>query len=846
MAIKNKTVEEYKSTLELVKELNGLDSQRSQNQSLISERQKIINELLSNSAKLNNEQKNYLKELVTEQEKEIANQKKINEQLNKERKSRENIVGLAKGVGNAIKEGWKYLQEQDKTIKSTILSLGMSGAKATAMRTSFEDSAKFAARLGGTLSDIQLIQQGFADETGRARAMTASMVEDIILIGKGTGLGVEQATKLGAQFEFMGLDAKRSMDYVQGVVDTSERMGVNTTKVLKNISDNFRKLNTYSFTAGVKGMAKMAMDAEKMQVSMQDALSAADAAKGLEKAIDLAANLQVMGGEFAKTDPFEWMYLARNEPEKLTAKISEMTRGLVTFKKNSEGVFEKFISPADRQRLESVAKSLGISSEEMIKITQRRADLDKMNKELAGTGLSGREKELVQGAAVFNAKSGKFQVELAGSMKDISSLTITQAKSFEQEQKTLKDRAEQALTFDQTFKATIEILKASLLPLLNGINKVLNVTLKPLADLAMKGWGGMTGAAGILLFAGGIWKGISFGLNRAAETFIKGSAKKAAGQGFGGVLGGGFGKTAARETETIAERTGTKGMSGLAGKRLLEGQGAKMTGLGKAGAGIGAGLGAAALGVGAGIGAAAAGILLLANAMSKLTPEQAKTLSSVVKSLGWFVIGGAAAAAAIMVFGGASTVASVGLLAFGGAVALVGVGIGAAAAGIGLMGMGLAKLATAAKGSGKDMLMLGGGIASMAAGMAMFTVGSLGLIAFSATLNKISKHAPELEKVGTAFQKINAVMHGSKDDFLAVENAVNAISNMNTNGGNVFAQLAALLKTPLKVQFADKNIQLANDITLNIDGQKFMQKVFNNKLAVIHQEELRTQSINQT
>ena len=842
MAIKNKTVEEYKSTLELVKELNGLDSQRSQNQSLISERQKIINELLSNSAKLNNEQKNYLKELVTEQEKEIANQKKINEQLNKERKSRENIVGLAKGVGNAIKEGWKYLQEQDKTIKSTILSLGMSGAKATAMRTSFEDSAKFAARLGGTLSDIQLIQQGFADETGRARAMTASMVEDIILIGKGTGLGVEQATKLGAQFEFMGLDAKRSMDYVQGVVDTSERMGVNTTKVLKNISDNFKKLNTYSFTAGVKGMAKMAMDAEKMQVSMQDALSAADAAKGLEKAIDLAANLQVMGGEFAKTDPFEWMYLARNEPEKLTAKISEMTRGLVTFKKNSEGVFEKFISPADRQRLESVAKSLGISSEEMIKITQRRADLDKMNKELAGTGLSDREKELVQGAAIFNAKSGKFQVELAGSMKDISSLTITQAKSFEQEQKTLKDRAEQAMTFDQTFKATIEILKASLLPLLNGINIMLKPVAK-LADVIQKSGIGMTGAAAILITAGLLWKGVTNKLSNVVSQWIQ----KGGGKGISGFFGkaGVGGATVGQAEATITNKAG-KGLSGLAEQRKGIGAGAKMTGLGKAGAGIGAGLGAAALGVGAGIGAAATGISLLANAMSKLTPEQAKTLSSVVKSLGWFVIGGAAAAAAIMIFGGASTVASVGLLAFGGAVALVGVGIGAAAAGIGLMGMGLAKLATAAKGSGKDMLMLGGGIASMAAGMAMFTVGSLGLIAFSATLNKISKHAPELEKVGTAFQKINAVMHGSKDDFLAVENAVNAISNMNTNGGNVFAQLAALLKTPLKVQFADKNIQLANDITLNIDGQKFMQKVFNNKLAVIHQEELRTQSVNQT
>jgi hypothetical protein len=591
-------------------------------------------------------------------------------------------------------------------------------------------------------------------------------------------------------------------------------------------------------------MAKMAEDAEKFQVDMKDALSAADAAKGLEKAIDLAANLQVMGGEFAKTDPFEWMYLARNEPEKLTQKISEMTRGLVTFKKNSEGVFEKFISPADRQRLESVAKSLGISNEEMVKITQRRADLDKMNKELAGTGLTGREKELVQGAAIFNAKSGKFQVELAGSMKDISSLTETQAKSFEQEQKTLKDRAEQALTFDQTFKATIEILKASLLPLLTTINKVMSVTIKPLADLATKGWGGAITAGGILLTAAGLWKVISMKLGDFADKFVKGTAKATGGGGGLGGLGGGLGKTAGQAEATVAEKAG-KGLSGLAEQRRGIGAGAAAAGKGKMFAGAGAGIGAAALGVGAGIGAAAAGISLLATAMAKLTPEQAKTLSSIVKSIALVVGVGAAAAAAIMIFGTASTAAALGLLAFGGAVALVGAGVGIAAAGIGVMGMGLAKLATAAKGSGKDMMELGAGVAAMAAGMALFTVGGLGLIAFSVTLNKIAKHADAIAQVGEAFKQINTVMHGSKEDFLAVENAVNSITNMNTKGGSAFAQLATILKTPLKVEFANKEMNMVSNITLDIDGQKFMTKIFKNKIAVTHQEELRTQSVNQ-
>ena len=107
------------------------------------------------------------------------------------------------------------------------------------------------------------------------------------------------------------------------------------------------------------------------------------------------------------------------------------------------------------------------------------------------------------------------------------------------------------MTFDQTFKATIEILKASLLPLLTTINKVMNVTIKPLADLATKGFGGAVTAGGILLAAAGAWKGISFLLSRAAENFIRGGAAKTGG-GLGG-LGGGLGKNVGKEGEAVAE-----------------------------------------------------------------------------------------------------------------------------------------------------------------------------------------------------------------------------------------------------------------------------------------------------
>ena len=794
---------------------------------------RMINELRANENKLTEDQKKLLADLDKEYAQQIVELKKLNAEVKQQAKNQDAVNKKVEKYSQALAKGWEYLMQSDKVIKETIRSLGMSGAKADAMRKSFELSAGHVARMGGGMADIQNVMQGYADETGRARALTGEMVEDITAIGLGTGLGVEQATRLGAQFELMGLDARRSMDYVQGIVDTSERMGVNTTKVLKNISDNFKKLNTYTFQGGTKAMAQMAMNAEKMKVDMSDALSAADAAKGLEKAIDLAANLQVMGGEFAKTDPFEWMYLARNEPDKLTKKISEMTRGMVTFRKNSEGTFEKFISPADRQRLESVAASLGISAEKMTEITQRRADLDKMARELSGTGLTDREKELVEGAAIFNAKSGKFEVQLAGRMKDISTLTEDQAKSFVKEQVTLQKRAELAQDFETAFKATLEELKASLLPMLRGINAVL-AFIRPVAKAFGDaiGWLSRSDIGSALLKGAGALMAAGFLLSKVLAGFTsKGLGERIATR----LSGGATEKTGGFSVGNLFRKKGT-----AAGESVLS-SGGRAAGR-NAGKGMmrgGAGIGAAAIGMGAGIGAAAAGISLLADSMSKLTPEQAKTLASIVQTLGWFVVGGALAAAAIMLLGGASTAASLGLLALGAAALMIGAGIGIAAAGIGYMAQGLTGLVTAGKDAGPAMLSMGAGIAAMGAGMMMFTAGALGLAIFAGTLRTISKNADAIAKVGNSFKEIHAVMSGSKDDFLAVERAVNAISGMNAKGGSIFADLANMMKQPLKVEFVDKNVAVVSNITLEIDGEKFFQKTYRPSAAISKQQEAK-------
>jgi len=803
--------------------LKGISNQQERSRiatEQIANYQKMINELIKDQGETGKNNNVQIDKLLTAQRELISEERNINTQLENQVKKRQRNVDLAKQLGQQIKNGWNYLQEQDKIIKSTNLSLGLSSTKAVAMRNAFEQSAGYVTRLGGTIGDIQNIMQGYADETGRARVMSAQMVEDITNIGKGTGLGIEQATKLGAQFELMGFDARRTMDYVQSVVDTTERMGVNTTKVLKVVNDNFKRLNTYTFQQGTKGFAQMAAYAEKFKIDINQALNAADVSRNLEGAIDLAAQLQVMGGEFAKTDPFQMLFLSRNDPAKFTEKIADMTKGLVSFRKMADGSFEKFISPADRDRIASVAKSMGMEASALTEIAQRQAEIQKMRQQMGGMGFTDEQKKVIEGAAIFNKETGKFQVSLAGTMHNIRELTAEQASKFETQQVLLEERAKQALTFDETFKATINSLKTTLLPLLNGVNQVLSTTtewLKPKIDWLKKGDMAWAKVAGLFISAGLLWKGLL--------QPLAGRIGAAAVGRVGSAIRGTRGLSTAIPTGGAMAGSGSQALG--AGK----GAGAAAKGLGMKRLGTGAGFGAAMAGSGAGIMLAAKGISQLADSMSKLTSEQAETLSSIVKSLAWFMGGAALAAVGIAALGATATAAAPGLLAFGTTILMIGGGIGLATLGISKMADSFGNMFTALK----DVDNLGeaaAGIAGITAALGAATITLPSAVGLSMTIGRIGKHANNLVKVGNAFGNIQAVMSGSKDDFIAIEKAVNSISNMNAKGGGMLADLANLLKKPLQVEFKDKNLAVVSNITMEIDGQKVFNRTYNPTGAV--------------
>ena len=762
------------------------------------------------------------KEIDKDKEMLALEQKKVNLKLK--------ALKLYEGTAKAATSLWGYLMKSDKVIRSTNIALGLSGTKAEMMRKTFEDTAVFVTSYGGSLEDIGVLMTSFADETGRARILGSQMVKDGMLIAQATGMGAEAAGRMSGQFELMGMNMSNTADYVEGVMETSERMGVNSNKVFKVLSSNFLRLQKTTFQGGVKAMAKMAQYSEKFKMDMGQTLDSAEKARTLEGAIDMMSQLQVMGGKFAQADPFEMLYLSRNAPDKYIEKIGDMTKGMAHFKQMSDGTFQSFISPADIDRIKFASKALGVDEATLTQTTRRMGEIQEMRKRMTGMGLSAEQKEVLEGMYTFDSRLNKFSVEIGGVSKDVTSLTSDELKMLKGQKASLEERAASALTFDETLKATLQSLKAILLPMLQGVNAFLE-KMRPtltkivnrLADFDMDGF--KKGAGWFLTAALALKALFSVG-GMFVRSFIQAKVTKRFG---GAVLNQAVGTAAAKPLNAGAQRAYDLGQANRAGTM---GRAAEASGRGRMMAGrgnmmSGAGIGMAAAGVGAGIGAAAAGISLLANAMTKLDEKKVEALRGIVRSISIMVGIGAAAAAAVMIFGQASLMAAPGLGALSLAVLGIGAGIGIAAAGIGLMGVGLSKLVGVSKGAGTDMLKIGGGIALIAASLALFgnPLSLLGMAQFAAVMGIVSIASLATASAAHSFEKMGIAMKGTKDDWIAVQNAITAISAANFKGGGMLTELANLMKKPLKVEFADDEVGFTSNVTLEIDGAELLRHV---------------------
>jgi len=756
----------------------------------------IENELAGN---INDEEKKrlaYLKNTVAESRKTLN-------LLDQEINALQENLSLSKAIGNEFKNGvvsllqqefsfskiWEYLQQIDGVIKKQQLSLGVSGEKAKMMREQFEASVNAAANLGASAKDIAELQDGITQATGRAFSFREAENLALVRIAKGTGLQNDEVGKLVGTMTQYGLTIESSKKLIEDSVNSTAKLGLSSSAVLKKLTANIDKLNSYRFDKGVKGIEEMAKASEKFKFSMDGAFAAAEKFRTLEGLLEAGAQLQVLGGEFAKIDAFKFSFLARNKPQEFAVEMAKLTKGMATFNKET-GEFD--VTDVDYDRLRAVAEATGRSLDDLVQQAKQVNQINFAKKQImVGTD---EEREMLAGLAKFKPGSTIGTIQIGDKEVKLTELTRDQIDLYKQTQKTLEQRAKDSQTFNEALANLVDQLKSTLLPLLTGINKILegfNFLVGGLRDENGK----LNGLLSIVPLGGII---VSSKILSSLWGWLKTSM---AFQKAGGLLGGGkYGVTSGQIGPALPNQGGpTSAASGGAMGGFASA--AKL-----------AAIGVAAVGIGYGFKLAAEGASELAKAVKDLDGAGFWKLGGTIVFVGTAMAG--VLAAGILAVGSAGTVGALGLAAVGVAAAGVGWGIGQAATGIGELVKSFGTLEKV------NMLQIGAGIAAIAGAAYLMSnpLAMVGLASVGAALYGISK---------LDFTNVVPLqnLHFVDKDIQNMKDMANLLAQINAIDTSKLTALKNLFSEgTMKVQIAG-NSMIRNEITLDIEGEKIFKRI---------------------
>jgi hypothetical protein len=173
--------------------------------------------------------------------------------------------------------------------KEVGLSIGLSVERSKGFSQAFKGSVAEIARFGGSIDDAKRIYETFAESSGRVRILGKDEVKEIYQLGKAANLVGSESATLFESFDLMGVGFERAGDYLENLIKESQSIGLNSSKVMKVLSNNMGRMQTFSFANGVEGMTKMSKLAVKMRMDVGDMLGMAEKFYQPEAAIEAAA-----------------------------------------------------------------------------------------------------------------------------------------------------------------------------------------------------------------------------------------------------------------------------------------------------------------------------------------------------------------------------------------------------------------------------------------------------------------------------------------------------------------------------------------------------------------------------
>lgn len=377
------------------------------------------------------------------------------------------IFDSFKSFGEQIGKSWNAV---DQAAFDFAKQAGLAKEQAEGLRKRILDlsnaGAEFGRKYGKTLDQVLKLQSDFDIAIGRTVRFTNEQFKDISALS--AVVGDEMAVKFSAQLDDFGMSTSAAGEMMTQMYNGSIKKGITLQAYSKNVTENLHLAQQYTFKDGVKGLMSMAENAAKTKMDMQQIVSLGNklAEGGVEGAVNMAADLQVLGGSFAEfADPLALLHDGLLDMEGLSDKLTGLVGKMGRFNKETGKVD---IGAFQQMQLREAAKTMGVDYGKLIESATHQAKRKEIENQMAGLGNIPEEyKEFIKNTAQFqNGKAGI--TDKNGNFKDLASLSASDiaemAKYAQSDSENIRDIAEMlrgALDVQKGMEAEMENARAT-------------------------------------------------------------------------------------------------------------------------------------------------------------------------------------------------------------------------------------------------------------------------------------------------------------------------------------------------------------------------------------------------
>jgi len=333
---------------------------------------------------------------------------------------------------NAVKNSFDKLQDsifdfEDQVSRVNRQVLGQGSIYAVSMRKQFALATSDVLQIGGSLDDVANTFSAINKVMGKNTMLSAKELSNMVALQKSAGITADEMGSLIEAFDSIGVGIQGAVGSIDDMAAKARSLGLNVNTFLSTTAKNLKLVNSYGFKDGVDGITRMVARSQALRIDMTSVKGLAADLLNPEKAIELAAEFQNLGGAFAGLgDAYQLMNLGQNDMEGLQNAIINATKASVQFNSQTKR-FE--ISALEMRRLRAFAEATGQDYEKLADSAVLAAKETQAFEDIKFLDVDSDKKQLIANLAKLN-KDGKLEIQLPNMEKAVE-LTELNAKQIE-------------------------------------------------------------------------------------------------------------------------------------------------------------------------------------------------------------------------------------------------------------------------------------------------------------------------------------------------------------------------------------------------------------------------------